>query len=186
MARQLTTFEDPPVTRWLLGDTRSASVWLVIRLYVGWAWLDSGIQKVIDGRWMDGGAALAAYWETTTQLAQGVARAPVSYDWYRIIIVALLESDAYIWAAKVIALGEVAVGLAMIAGALTGFAALGGAFMSVNVMLSGSSSANPILLVLAMLILLGWKVAGYHGLDRALLPLIGTPWRRTSAPDEDG
>jgi thiosulfate dehydrogenase [quinone] large subunit len=25
--------------------------------------------------------------------------------------------------------------------------------------------------------MLGWKVAGYYGLDRYLLPFLGTPWR---------
>jgi thiosulfate dehydrogenase [quinone] large subunit len=26
--------------------------------------------------------------------------------------------------------------------------------------------------------MLAWKVAGYYGLDRYLLPLLGTPWRQ--------
>jgi thiosulfate dehydrogenase [quinone] large subunit len=26
-------------------------------------------------------------------------------------------------------------------------------------------------------LMLAWKVAGYYGLDRYLLPLLGTPWR---------
>jgi thiosulfate dehydrogenase [quinone] large subunit len=26
--------------------------------------------------------------------------------------------------------------------------------------------------------MLAWKVAGYYGLDRFLLPLLGTPWRQ--------
>jgi thiosulfate dehydrogenase [quinone] large subunit len=30
---------------------------------------------------------------------------------------------------------------------------------------------------LAIGLILGWKVAGYYGLDRYLLPFLGTPWR---------
>ena len=29
---------------------------------------------------------------------------------------------------------------------------------------------------LAIGLILGWKVAGYYGLDRYVLPLLGTPW----------
>ena len=28
--------------------------------------------------------------------------------------------------------------------------------------------------------MLAWKVAGYYGADRVLLPLLGTPWRGVS------
>jgi thiosulfate dehydrogenase (quinone) large subunit len=32
--------------------------------------------------------------------------------------------------------------------------------------------------------MLAWKVAGWYGLDRYLLPLLGTPWKRgTIAPE---
>jgi len=30
-----------------------------------------------------------------------------------------------------------------------------------------------------VLLILAWKNAGYIGLDRYLLPLLGTPWKRT-------
>lgn len=78
---------------------------------------------------------------------------------------------------KVIAFGETAVGLGLIFGAFTGIAAVSGAFMNLNFMLAGSSSTNPVLLLLGFLIVLAWKTAGYIGLDRFLLPLLGTPWK---------
>jgi thiosulfate dehydrogenase [quinone] large subunit len=33
-----------------------------------------------------------------------------------------------------------------------------------------------VLLMLGIVLILAWKVAGWYGLDRFLLPLIGTPW----------
>jgi thiosulfate dehydrogenase [quinone] large subunit len=33
------------------------------------------------------------------------------------------------------------------------------------------------LFVAAILVILAWRVAGYYGLDRVLLPALGTPWR---------
>ena len=44
-------------------------------------------------------------------------------------------------------------------------------------LLAGTVSTNPILLVIAFLLVLAWKTAGWWGLDRWLLPALGTPWR---------
>lgn len=44
-------------------------------------------------------------------------------------------------------------------------------------LLAGSASTNPVLFTLAVGLMLAWKVAGYYGVDRYLLPRLGTPWR---------
>ena len=69
-----------------------------------------------------------------------------------------------------------AVGLGLILGVLTGFAAFFGAMMNMSFLLAGSASTNPVLFTLAIGLILAWKVAGYYGVDRWLLPLLGTPW----------
>jgi thiosulfate dehydrogenase [quinone] large subunit len=89
----------------------------------------------------------------------------------------MLEHEWYAWFSWVIALGEVACGIALIVGAFTGLAALGGALMNFNFLLAGSASTNPVLFVIAILVLFGWKVAGWIGIDRWLLPALGTPWQ---------
>jgi thiosulfate dehydrogenase (quinone) large subunit len=58
-----------------------------------------------------------------------------------------------------------------------GIAAFFGAFMNWNFLMAGTASTNPLLFVLALLLVLAWKVAGYIGLDCYLLPFLGTPWR---------
>src|SRR4030095_13361651 len=73
--------------------------------------------------------------------------------------------------------GEVLVGLGLLLGALTGIAAFFGSLMNVNYLLAGTVSSNPILFVLATWLVLAWRVAGWWGLDRWLLPMLGTPWR---------
>jgi thiosulfate dehydrogenase [quinone] large subunit len=50
--------------------------------------------------------------------------------------------------------------------------------MNMSFLLAGSASTNPIMFTLAVGLILAWKVAGYYGLDRYLLPLLGTPWRQ--------
>lgn len=37
-------------------------------------------------------------------------------------------------------------------------------------------------ILISMLLILAWKVAGWYGLDRWLLPRLGTPWTRAPAP----
>ena len=50
--------------------------------------------------------------------------------------------------------------------------------MNFNFMLAGTASTNPLLFALAVLLLLAWRIAGNIGLERFLLPLLGTPWGR--------
>jgi thiosulfate dehydrogenase (quinone) large subunit len=78
--------------------------------------------------------------------------------------------------AYLVTVGELLVGLGLIVGALTGIAAFFGIVMNMNYLLAGTVSTNPILGVLALFIVLAWRIAGYYGVDRYLLPLLGTPW----------
>jgi thiosulfate dehydrogenase [quinone] large subunit len=89
----------------------------------------------------------------------------------------MLDSGAYTWFAKVIAFGEILVGAALILGAFVGIAAFFGGFMNWNFMMAGSASINPVLFTIAILLVLAWKTAGWWGLDRWLLPILGTPWQ---------
>jgi thiosulfate dehydrogenase (quinone) large subunit len=76
----------------------------------------------------------------------------------------------------VITLGEIAIGLGLILGLLTGIAAFFGALMNMSFLLAGSASSNPVLFTLAVGLMLAWRVAGYYGLDRYVLPALGAPW----------
>ena len=89
----------------------------------------------------------------------------------------MLNAGSYTWFSKVVVIGEIAIGVGLIVGAFVGFAAFFGAFMNLNFMLAGSASTNPVLFLIAGLLILAWKTAGYWGLDRFLLPALGTPWR---------
>ncbi len=175
--RKGTVIADPPVARFLFSDTRMAVIWLFARLYVGYSFLDAGWHKVQDPAWVTTGDSLKAFWVNVTRIPAAPARPPITFDWYRSFLQFLLENGAYTWFGKVIAFGETAVGLGLIFGAFVGIAAVSGAFMNLNFMLAGTASTNPVLLLLGFLLVLAWKTAGYIGLDRYLLPLLGTPWK---------
>lgn len=171
------TIQDPPVARYLFDNPASAWIWLIARLYLGWQWLNPGLHKVTDPAWMNGGTALQGYWTKAVALPAAPAKPQITYGWYRNFLLSLLEGGHYVWFAKLIAVGEVLIGIALILGLLTGLVAFAGAFMNFNFMLAGSASTNPVLFTLAVLLVLAWKVAGYWGVDRYLLPTLGTPWQ---------
>jgi thiosulfate dehydrogenase [quinone] large subunit len=170
--------EGPAFARFLFGNTRAGLFWLPIRLFVGFSWLESGIGKLTEpsGAWTNGGTALRAYWERAAAIPE-TGRPPISYEWYRDFINTLLAGGHETWFAWVVMLGEIAVGLGLIFGILTGIAAFFGALMNMSFLLAGSASTNPIMFTLAIGLMLAWKVAGYYGVDRYLLPRLGTPWQ---------
>ena len=143
-------------------------------VYLGYEWLQAGWHKIVDLEWMAGGE-LAVYWERAVALPEQ-GRPPITYDWYRDFIQGLLNSGHQTWFAPFVVIGELLVGVALIAGVLVGIAAFFGALMNMSFMLAGSASTNPILFTLSIAMMLAWKVAGYIGLDRVLLPRLGAPW----------
>ena len=104
-------------------------------------------------------------------------RAAITYDWYRLFLQILIDAQAQTWFAKLIVFGELLVGIGLIVGAFVGVAAFFGALLNMNFMLAGTVSTNPVLFLLAVGLMLAWKIAGYYGRDRVLLPLVGTPWK---------
>lgn len=186
--RKDTVVADPPLARLLFSDTRMAPIWFLVRMFVGFAWLDAGWHKIIDTgaktNYIIDGSGILAFWQRIAAIPAAPAKPVISYDFYRSAIQFMIENHWEGFFGKLIAFGETAVGLGLIFGAFVGIAAVAGAFMNLNFMLAGSTSSNPVLLLLGFLLVLAWKTAGYIGLDRYLLPILGTPWKgvRVAAP----
>lgn len=173
---EVTEIEGPAFARFLFANSRAGLFWLPIRLFLGFSWLEAGWHKFEGTGWMDGGSALGGYWAGAVAIPEQ-GRPAITYEWYRGFLQMLIDNDAQTWFAPLIVFGEIAVGLGLIFGVLTGFAAFFGAFMNMSFLLAGSASTNPVLFTLAVGLILAWKVAGYYGVDRWLLPMLGTPWR---------
>ena len=167
---------EPKVVRWLLNNPLAGFVWLPLRLWLGWQWLQAAEHKLGNPAWTQTGAAVKGFWERAVVIPE-TGRPPIAFDWYRAFIQMLLDAEAYTWFAKLIVYGELLVGIALIIGAFTGIAAFFGAFMNWNFMMAGTASSNPMLFTVAVLLILAWKVSGYVGADYFLLRWLGTPWR---------
>ena len=171
-----------PVSRFLFSDTRSAWIWLVIRLYLGYVWLMAGWKKVTSETWTgsEKGAAVRGF------ISGALAKAEQGGDvvgWYAAFLENVVLPNATVFS-YMVAYGELLVGLGLILGFLTGIAAFFGGLMNVSFLFAGTLSTNPLLFVLATWLVLAWKVAGWYGLDRWALPYLGTPWKRRQANNE--
>jgi thiosulfate dehydrogenase [quinone] large subunit len=188
--RTVTQIEEPPIAKFLFADTRIALLWLVVRLYVGYEWFTAGWDKLTGrsiafdsfgevskgGPWVFSGhegAALSGFVAGALKQTQGAH--PAVQGWYASFLQNIVLPNAAVFS-YIITFGEICVGLGLILGVLTGIAAFFGVFMNLNFMLAGAVSINPVIGTLAIFLVLAWRVAGYYGADRYLLPLLGTPW----------
>jgi len=170
-------FSDPPIANTLLNSTRWSWLWLVARLYLGYTWLSSGIGKVSNPAWVQSGEALKGFWERAVLIPEAPAPPAISFDWYRTFLQAMLDGGAYTWFAKLVVAGEILIGAALILGLFTGIAAFFGGFLNWNFMMAGTASTNPVLFTISIFLILAWKTAGWIGLDRWIMPALGTPWQ---------
>jgi thiosulfate dehydrogenase [quinone] large subunit len=169
--------DDPTIWKLLMGNAYWAVIWMPIRFFVGLEWLQAGEHKLRDDAWMSGGSALKGFWERAVAVPEPPGRAAITYDWYRSVLQYMLDHEWYSWFAKVVAVGEFMIGLGLIVGALVGIAAFFGTLLNFSFMLAGTTSSNPVLFGLTVFLVLAWKVAGYFGIDRLLLPALGAPWK---------
>lgn len=171
------------VARFLRRATDAAPFYLGIRLFLGYEWLGSAWGKLGNPAWVQTGDALRGYWERASAVpAQG--QPPITYPAYRAFIQFMLDNDWYTWFATLVAVGELLIGLGLLLGGLTAVAAAFGLLMNFSFVYAGSASTNPTLIILEAVIIYGWLVAGWWGLDRFLLPRLGGRRRDDDRPLE--
>ncbi|MBN1265806.1 MAG: DoxX family membrane protein [Anaerolineales bacterium] len=168
------TLRDPKITAWFSNNPHSAWIWLPIRIWLGYQWINASLHKITNPAWVQTGDALKGFWTAAVAIPES-GRPVIAYDWYRSFIQTMLDAEAYTWFGKLIAYGEIAVGAALILGFFTGIAAFFGGFMNWNFLMAGSASTNPVLFVVSIALILAWKVAGFYGVDYFLLHSLGVP-----------
>ncbi|MEK7609690.1 MAG: DoxX family membrane protein [Patescibacteria group bacterium] len=166
------TIEVSPFFYFLFNDKKISWFWIIIRLYVGYEWLIAGWSKVTSDAWVGSGAGSALLGFLNGALAKTVGAHPDVQGWYAYFLQSAVVTHPAFWS-NLVAWGELAVGIGLIIGAFTGIAAFFGLFMNLNYLLAGTVSSNPVLFTLSIGLVLAWKVAGYIGADKYLLPRLG-------------
>ena len=169
--------QDPPAAKFLFTSPKMALPWLALRLYMGYQWVTASEHKISDPGWTVTGESLKAFWVSAAKIPAAPAKPAITFDWYRSFLQFMIDTHSYVWFAKLVAFGELLIGIGLILGIFTGLAAFFGGFMNWNFMMAGSASSNPLLFSIAIGLVLAWKVAGYYGLDYFVLPALGTPWQ---------
>lgn len=174
MARRTTFYPEPQISKFLFASKYMAPVWTVVRVYLGWLWLNAGWHKVTNPAWVGEGAgtAISGFLNRAVTLSQGDA--PSVAVWYAWMIENIFLPIAPLMS-YLVAFGELLVGVALILGLLTGLAAFFGGLMNVAFLFAGTLSTNPLMFLLATWLVLAWRIAGYYGLDRWVLPYLGAP-----------
>lgn len=195
--KNATRIPEPPVARFIFADTRMAWFWLIVRLYAGYEWFTAGWEKLTGHSinittfgqstgtpWVftaHSGAAIQGF--VKGALAQSTGAHANVQGWYAGFLQTFVLPHPAFWA-YLITFGELAVGLGLLVGMLTGIAGFFGLVMNLNYVLAGAISTNPILGALALFLVLAWRIGGYYGVDRYLLPLLGTPWTGSLVSDD--
>jgi thiosulfate dehydrogenase (quinone) large subunit len=158
-------------------------LWLIARLWLGYEWLMAGIEKVFgegSAVWVGpkAGTAVTGFLKgaiAKSPLAEGFDPVktphPAVQEWY-----ATLVRDAFLPNATLfsylVAYGEILVGITLLLGIFTHFAALMGVVMNLAYLFAGTTSTNPQLLVVGLtIVLVGGAAVGYYGLDYFLRPI---------------
>ncbi|MEN6409698.1 MAG: DoxX family protein [Anaerolineaceae bacterium] len=175
-AKNIQSLQDAPLEKALFSDVRWSWIWVIIRLYVGYEWLAAGWGKLHNPVWTGSKAGVAISGFVQGALAKATGEHPDVQGWYASFLQNAVLGHSAFWS-YLVSWGEFLVGIALILGIFTGIAAFFGAFMNYNYLLAGTVSTNPILFLGALLLILAWKTAGWWGLDRWVLPALGTPWR---------
>lgn len=140
-----------------------AGVLAIIRIYLGYTWLTSGWAKVM------GSFDASGFIEGA--IAQSTGENPTVQAWWGVFLekVALPFGGLFSF---LVAWGEVLVGIALILGIFTNFAALMGITMNFAFLFSGTVSTNAQMVVLTIFVLVAGFNAGRYGLDKWVIPYV--------------
>jgi thiosulfate dehydrogenase (quinone) large subunit len=154
------------IVRFPFTSRLASPLWLLVRLYLAYVWFSMGYGK------LSAGFLTADPIGDLLRLA-GDGVLPVPFEAYRGVAAWLVDLGVTPLLSHGMPFLEMAVALAFVGGVLLVPAALGATFLNLNFLLSGVAIAylDIRVIVLQLLLVLAWRVAGTLGVRR---PLVGT------------
>ncbi len=156
---------------WLFRSSTASVVWLAVRLWLGYSWMNAGYQKIWGSEksafWFGSGAGVKGF-ATAGVAGSSTGKGGASYGWWAAFLHNFVIPNAS-WIGRLVALGELIIGVALILGLFTGLAALAGLVFNLTYMFSGSAGVNPMYALASVGLILAWRNAGTLGLDHFIL-----------------
>ncbi len=142
----------------------AAGILAIIRIYIGYEWLTAGYGKITGGGFDASGFLQGA-------IASAGGEHPAVQGWWAVFLekVALPNAELFTF---LVMWGELLVGIALILGIFTNFAALMGITMNFAFLFSGTVSTNAQMVLLTTFLLVAGYNAGRYGLDRWVIPFL--------------
>jgi len=151
--------------KWLRENTIAAGLLTVLRLYLGYTWLEAGLHKLTGG--FDASGFLKGAVANPVKGPEG----NIVYGTYVGFLKDFALPNAHLFN-TIVPLGEFLVGLGLILGCLTTAAMFFGLVMNFSYVMAGTVSTNPWDILLGMFILVAGYNAGKFGLDRWVIPFV--------------
>lgn len=156
--------------------TNKFAMWFltVLRIYLGYEWITAGWHKITGG--FDAAGFLNG------AIANSTGDHPAVQGWWAAFLehFALPNVDLF---NVLVPYGEFLVGLGLLLGTFTTFAALMGLVMNAAFLFSGTVSTNAQMLLLEVLVVVAAANAGKIGLDRYVLPYLRNLFRKNKADE---
>ena len=152
------------MNNWLRNN--KVAMWLLtaLRIFIGFKWIEGGWGKLTGGGFDASGFLQGA-------LAQAGGDHPAVQPMWASFLEHFAIPNVGLFNVLV-PIGEFAVGLGLILGTFTTFAALMGMVMNFAFLFSGTVSTNPYLIIAEILIVVAALNAGKIGLDRWVIPYL--------------
>lgn len=141
-----------------------AVAWTAVRVWLGIMWIQAGVAKL----W---GAENPAFMHNNGAGVAGfAAHGAPAYSWWGSFLHSFVVPNAS-WIGALVALGEFAIGVALVLGLFTRVAALGSLVLLFTYVMSGTASVCGFYALCAIVILATWKTSSWIGADGVIAGL---------------
>jgi thiosulfate dehydrogenase [quinone] large subunit len=143
-------------------------VWTILRVWLGYQWIEPAIEKLKDPTWVGSQAGTAITGFLKGAVAKSTGDHPSVQWWYARFVENVALPNAKVFS-YLVPCGELLVGISLILGAFTIAGLIGGAFMNLNYLLAGTTSTNPILYTVAIILMVAGANVYKLGIDSLLI-----------------
>jgi thiosulfate dehydrogenase (quinone) large subunit len=146
------------VWEWLKQSKIMAIGWTAMRIWLGVMWIQAGVAKLWGaenpGFMHHSGAAVAGF----------ASHGTPAYTWWGSFLNSFVVPNAS-WIAVLVAVSELAIGIALCLGMFTRIAALGSLALLFTYVMSGTASVCAFYALFAIVILTFWRTSSWIGVD---------------------